>query len=147
MDLTKIYLDICSYNRPFDIQAQLRIRMETEAKLFIQANVREGVYSLCWSFMLDYENSKNPYEENRRMIAIWKDVSKDYCPQSEAILSLGKEIMKSGIKSNDALHIACAIERNCEYFITTDNGLTNKSVADIRIVNPIDFVREMEGSQ
>jgi len=47
MDLPKIYLDICSYNRPFDIQAQLRIRMETEAKLFIQANVREGFFSLC----------------------------------------------------------------------------------------------------
>jgi len=146
MDLPKIYLDICSYNRPFDIQAQLRIRMETEAKLFIQANVREGFYSLCWSFMLDYENSKNPYEENRRMIALWKDISNDYCPQSDAILSRGKEIMKSGIKNNDALHISCAIEQNCEYFITTDDRLTNKSIKDIKIINPIDFVRETEGS-
>jgi len=44
----------------------------------------------------------------------------------------------------NALHIACAIERKCDYFITTDNGLTSKTIADIRIRNPIDFVREME---
>jgi len=41
MSVPKIYLDICSYNRPFDVQSQLRVRMETEAKLFIQASVRK----------------------------------------------------------------------------------------------------------
>jgi predicted nucleic acid-binding protein len=48
------------------------------------------------------------------------------------------------IRSNDALHIACAIESQCEYFITTDGGLTNKKIDKIKIVNPIDFIREME---
>ena len=144
MSMPKIYLDICSYNRPFDNQTQLRIRMETEAKLFIQTNVREGVYSLCWSFMLDYENSKSPYEAKRSMIVLWKEVSDDYCPPSDVILLRGKDIMKLGVKNNDALHIACAIERNCEYFITTDDKLTNKIVEGLRIINPIDFVREME---
>jgi len=118
--------------------------METEAKLFIQTNVREGVYSLCWSFMLDYENSKSPYEAKRSMIVLWKEVSDDYCPPSDVILLRGKDIMKLGVKNNDALHIACAIERNCEYFITTDDKLTNKIVEGLRIINPIDFVREME---
>jgi len=28
----------------------------------------------------------------------------------------------SGIKEFDALHIACAIEAECDYFITTDDG-------------------------
>ncbi|MDR0295771.1 MAG: PIN domain-containing protein, partial [Prevotellaceae bacterium] len=59
----------------------------------------------------------------------------------------GKEIMKLGIKANDALHIACAIERKCEYFITTDKGLTNKIVDGIEIKNPIDFISEMEESK
>ena len=146
MGMPKIYLDICSYNRPFDSQTQLRIRMETEAKLFIQASVHDGVYLLCWSFMLDYENNKSPYEGKRSMVALWKDVSSDYCPQSEMVLARGKDIMKLGIKNGDALHIACAIEHNCDYFITTDDKLTNKKVDGIRIINPIDFVREMEVS-
>ena len=140
----KIYIDACSYNRPFDSQEQIKIRLETEAKLHIQSDVRDGQHSLCWSFMLDYENGKNPYEEKRRMIAPWKEIADDFCPPSETIRSRGKEIMGQGIKNNDALHIACAIERRCGYFITTDNGLTNKSIEGIKVINPIDFVREME---
>jgi hypothetical protein len=43
--------------------------------------------------------------------------------------------------------IACAIARGCEYFITTDKGLTNKNIVGIKIVNPIDFIRETEDLQ
>lgn len=143
--VTKIYLDNCCYNRPFDSQAHIKIRLETEAKLYIQTNVREGKYSLCWSFMLDYENGKNPYEEQQRMIAPWKNVAIDFCPPTEMILMRGKEIMKFGVKNADALHIACAIEKRCEYFITTDRKLTNKNIGGIIVLNPIDFVRQTEG--
>jgi len=94
--------------------------------------------------MLDYENNKNPYREKRNMIALWKEIAVDYCSSSEIILSRGKEIMKFGIKHCDALHIACAVERQCKYFITTDNQILNKAITDIIIINPIDFVREME---
>jgi len=52
--------------------------------------------------------------------------------------------MEKGIRANDALHIACAIDSRCEYFITTDAGLTNKEIDGIKIINPIDFVRKME---
>jgi len=52
--------------------------------------------------------------------------------------------MEKGIRANDALHIACAIESQCEYFITTDAGLTKKEIEGIIIINPVDFVRETE---
>ena len=144
MGKLKIYLDVCSYNRPFDNQEQMKIRLETEAKLYIQSNIRKGIYSLCWSFMLDYENGKNPYEEKRIMIVPWKEIAVDNCPPLETVLSRGIEIMRFGIKHNDALHIACAIEQQCDYFITTDSKLTNKKNVGIKIINPIDFIREME---
>ena len=35
-----VYLDNCCYNRPFDEQTQLRVRLETEAKLRVQAVMR-----------------------------------------------------------------------------------------------------------
>jgi hypothetical protein len=143
----KIYLDNCCYNRPFDDQTQMKIRLETEAKLYIQSNVRNGKYILCWSFMLDYENGENPYEEKRATIALWKEVSQDFCPASESILSRGKEIMTLGVKNEDALHIACAIERRCDYFITTDVKLTNKKIEGIAVINPINFIIETEGSR
>ncbi|MCL2647494.1 MAG: hypothetical protein FWD61_10905 [Phycisphaerales bacterium] len=34
--------------------------LETEAKLFIQGKIKEGLYSLVWSFILDSENDENP---------------------------------------------------------------------------------------
>lgn len=142
----KIYLDNCSYNRPFDNQEQMKIHLETEAKLYIQAGVRDGKYSLVWSYMLDYENVENPYEEKRNAIAPWKDIAQEYCPASDDILSSGRDIMEHGIKAKDALHIACAIKSDCDYFITTDGKLTNKDISNIKIINPIDFVRETEES-
>ena len=147
MDTPTIYLDNCALNRPFDDQAQMVIRLETEAKLYIQAGIRDGKYSLVWSFMLDYENDKNPYEEKKNAIAPWKQIADDFCPPSETILSRGKDIMKLGVKQNDALHIACAIEKHCGYFITTDKPLLGKTVANIKIIDPVDFVRETEGVQ
>jgi predicted nucleic acid-binding protein len=44
------------------------------------------------------------------------------------------------IKQKDSLHIACALEAKCKYFITTDKKILNKTVDNIIIINPIDFV-------
>ena len=58
--------------------------------------------------------------------------------------------MKNKIKPKDSLHIACAVEAECKYFITTDRKLLNKSINDIIIINPIDFVgidREMRNEK
>jgi len=141
----KIYLDNCSYNRPFDDQSQMKIRLETEAKLYIQAGVRANHYILVWSYMLDFENDGNPYEEKQKAIRLWKDIANEYCSSTNDILSAGTIYMGLGIKAKDALHIACAVHSDCEYFITTDKKLLNKNIDGIRIINPIDFIRETEG--
>ncbi|MCL2754441.1 MAG: type II toxin-antitoxin system VapC family toxin [Oscillospiraceae bacterium] len=142
MKTLKIYLDVCSYNRPFDNQTQMKVRLETEAKLYIQTGVRAGKYKLVWSYMLNFENSKSPYEDNRKAIALWENIATEYCESSDEVLSFGKEIMVKGIKECDALHIACAIKSGCDYFITTDRRVLNKSVGGVKIINPIDFVME-----
>ena len=144
MGTLKIYLDNCSYNRPFDNQSQMKIRLETEAKLYIQSGIREKKYLLVWSYMLDYENDNNPYKEKRNAITLWKKIANEYCASSNDILFTGREIMKYGIRAKDALHIACATKNGCDYFITTDEKLTNKTLSNIKIINPIDFVRIVE---
>ena len=55
-----IYLDNCCFNRPFDNQKQIRIRIETEAKLFIQEEILPGKFLLAWTYILDYENASKP---------------------------------------------------------------------------------------
>jgi hypothetical protein len=139
-----IYLDNCSYNRPFDNQAQVKVKLETEAKLYIQAGVRAGHYALCWSYMLDFENNANPYDERQTAIAQWRRIALEYCAPSDSVLERGREIMRLGVHTSDALHISCAAEKRCDYFITTDKKLLNKVVPSIIITNPIDFIRETE---
>ncbi len=39
-----LYLDLCAFNRPFDSQKQVRIRIETEAKLCIQEKIMRQDY-------------------------------------------------------------------------------------------------------
>ncbi len=49
----RIYLDNCALNRPFDDQGQVRVRLEAEAKLYIQEQIRAGLLDVLWSYMLD----------------------------------------------------------------------------------------------
>ncbi len=140
----RIYLDNCCFNRPFDNQELMRIRLETEAKLYIQAGIRAGRYSLAWSYMLDFENANNPYDEKRKNIEPWRYSAGMYCPPSEQVVAAGRKIMEQGIHHADALHIACAMRCGCEYLITTDGRLLKKTIEGIAIVNPIDFIRETE---
>lgn len=141
-----LYLDNCCFNRPWDDQRQMKIHLETEAKLYIQDGIRQGRYELAWSYILDFENSENPYEDKMNAIQEWRSIASVYCEASVDTLATGQDITVYGIKPKDALHIACAKLSRCDYFITTDYKLTNKIFPDIKIINPIDFVRETEGN-
>ena len=138
----RLYLDNCCFNRPFDDQKQIKIHLETEAKLFIQQKILEGEYELVWSYILEYENSMNPFEARKKAIMKWKSIAQVNVEQSENILNSAKQFTDKGIKSKDALHIACSIEAKSDFFITTDKKLLNfdSQVEQIRIINPIDFI-------
>jgi predicted nucleic acid-binding protein len=146
MEKLKIYLDNCCYNRPFDIQEQDIVRLETQAKLAIQRKIKEGIYALVWSFMSDAENDDNLSEEKRKMIEPWRNIAQDYCSSSEAILEKSREFMKLGMRHKDAIHLACAVCCACDYMITTDKKFLNKNkhVSEIEIVNPVTFLLKME---
>ena len=54
--------------------------------------------------------------------------------------------MGKGVKNKDALHVACAMEGKCDYFLTTDD-LILKKLKDfefINVLNPVDFVTLLE---
>ena len=141
--MIKIYLDNCCYNRPFDNQNQMKIFMESQAKLYIQSQIRDEVYELVWSYVLEYENAKNPYIDKREAIAPWRDIAdENVSEENEAILQYAENLTNYGIKTYDALHIACAVYAKCDYYITTDTKLLKTKLKEIKIVNPIDFIME-----
>jgi hypothetical protein len=141
----RVYLDNC-INRPFDDQSQLRIQLEAEAKLFIQRKVCEGQLELAWSYILDYENQANPFDERQEVIQAWKKHAIIDTDETQRILAKAGALTEEGLKSKDALHIACAIEMQCDYFITTDDRILNrmKNSQEIAVVDPTTFVREVE---
>jgi predicted nucleic acid-binding protein len=146
MKKLKIYLDNCCFNRPYDNQDQLSIRLESEAKISIQESIKNHKINLAWSYILDLENNNNPFEEKKIEIKLWKKIASSSIAETEEILSIMTKIRTKHIKPLDALHIACAIVLNCDYFITVDKGILKKAdkVEEIKILNPIEFIYKME---
>lgn len=64
----RVYLDMCYYNRPYDDQSQIKVSLETQAKLHIQDQIQKKQLELVASYMLRYECGQNPYEMRRRAI-------------------------------------------------------------------------------
>jgi predicted nucleic acid-binding protein len=139
----KIYLDNCCFNRPYDDQTQLKIALESRAKMFIQSLVLENKIELIWSYILKLENSDNPYNEKRNAIGKWKYLSTEFIEENENIILFAEDVvMKNGIKAKDALHISCAVFAKCDYFITVDKRILNFHTDKIKIVDPIGFLKD-----
>ena len=146
----RIYLDNCSYNRPYDDQTQIRVALEAQAKLYIQERVKEGTLELVGSYILDYEMSRNPYEMKRLSISRFiKNNMKGYVgvERDDVISPIAADIMKKGVKEKDAYHVASAIYAGCDYFISTDVRLLKYQTDKIRLVTPIEFIAETEGEK
>ena len=69
----RIYMDNCCFNRPFDDQSQFKIKLEAESKIYIQENILLKKIELVWSYIIDYENSANPFDERKNSIQLWKN--------------------------------------------------------------------------
>ena len=112
----KVYLDNCCYNRPFDHQDQLRVRLETEAKLRIQALMRSGAVEYAWSDMLCQEVSDGPFASRREKIMAWMDKVAIFAEITPEVVVDARELMTRGLRQSDALHLACAKSVDCDWF-------------------------------
>jgi hypothetical protein len=68
----RLYIDLSCFNRPFDNQAQDRVRHESEAVLAILTRIVEGRDTLLWSWVMSFENSKHPKADRREEISVWE---------------------------------------------------------------------------
>jgi len=136
----KIYLDNCCFNRPYDDQSRLKIELETKAKLFIQSLIVSGKVDLVVSYMLELENDDNPFEIRKLAIQDFFKFATEDINESSSLIKIAEDIKERGLKTKDALHIACAIESNCDYFISTDNRILKFCDRRIKTINPVDFI-------
>ena len=143
----RIYLDMNIYNRPFDDQSQVKIRFETIVIFSIFQKIKNKELKLIWSFMIDYENSLNPYDDVRQEIEMAASLAFKNITPDEAILNAAKEFESNGIKPRDSIHLACALNGKAEYFLTCDDKLIKRASAldmNIKIISPLRFIEDME---
>jgi len=148
MKKRKLYLDNCCFNRPYDDQQQTRIHLESLAKLHVQQSIVKNELDFVWSFVLEYENSKNTFQLRRETIRKFSYRCTQYVDESnaEVVKTIARPIAETGVKDKDALHVACAIFSSCDYVLTTDDRLLKYVSEQIKIINPLQFVSEMEGN-
>ena len=113
MKRVKIYLDICCFNRPYDDP-----------------------------YMLEFENAKNPFVEKRNTIMAFKQFANEIIRPNQAIEETAKYLQSKGLKNYDALHIACAIFADCDYFLTVDDRILNQQCKEVKITDPVVFVNQ-----
>ena len=149
----KLYLDMNIYNRIFDDKNQIKIRFETMAIDVTFELVEKGMHKLGWSFMLKDENDGNPYSNRKEYVDMLSTACAEIIEPNSKIKEIAKNIMSlSNAKVKDSLHLACAIYSGCDCFITCDDRLIktinanieniSNVVGNLKIMNPIDFLRE-----
>lgn len=144
----KVYLDNCCYNRPYDDQNYLSISLETQAKLLIQLLIEEKRLELASSFILDYENSCNPYRDRRIAVKNFLDGNvSDYIgsEKSEEVIIKAEIVMAKGVKMKDSCHIICAEMMKCDYLLSTDKRMLKYKSDTVKLLNPIEFIDLLNG--
>ncbi|MDZ8079865.1 MAG: PIN domain-containing protein [Nostoc sp. DcaGUA01] len=142
--MSRVYLDTSIYNRPFDDQTQPKIFLETQAVILILQMVEARLIELVSSSVLDYENSRNPFVANQQSMERYLQIATLRVLVDENIRMRAEQLEQQGIKSIDALHVACAEAAQSDYFITCDRRLINRcQTLSLIVINPNDFIFEV----
>ena len=90
-----LYLDMNVYKRPFDDQRQMRIQLETVAITTIFALIENGDLSAQWSFILDYENNRDPIPERKEFAQYLAQCCRKTIEPHDSILPTGINCVSS----------------------------------------------------
>jgi len=143
----KIYLDVCCLNRPYDDQAQDRIHLESEAVVSILRHIEQGEWIWVSSGIVNYEVSRTADQERLQRLRSMTRYASEFVPVDPNVRDRATEIQESlGIKSYDALHIACAEEAGADVFLSTDDKLIRaakrqQASIKVEIENPLAWLQ------
>lgn len=143
----RVYLDLCCLKRPFDLQEQPLVRLQTEAILSILA-LPSGTVELLRSEALVLENSLNPNHSRREAVSTWLFEEACQVLAERELSSRIKELQGKGFKSFDALHLASAELAKAATLLTVDLPLLKlaaRVASELRVAvrDPIQFIEEI----
>ena len=143
----KIYLDMCSIQRPLDTKTQLRIAVEAEAILGIIAPCEAGQIDLMASDALVFETAQSPHPVWKRYALEVLTKASLFVPTDRQVEERARAFHALGLKPLDALHLATAVEEQANYFCTCDDRLLRRGqTADTvrtKVVSPLELITEV----
>ncbi len=146
--MVSIYPDYNCFQRSFDDPYQIKIQMEALACEEIFARVERNEIRLVWSFMHEDENMLCPFMERKLEVYRLSILCEIKVRPSKEIYNLAKDFQqKAKLSSKDAIHLACAYHTKCNFFLTCDEELIKRAKRlnlDIRVMNPVDYIREVD---
>ena len=140
VDVMKVYLDACCWSRPFDDQAQSRIRLEAEAVLSIIISSKIGDFMLAASDVIEFELSGIANPDKLEKIYALYSAAREKLLYTEATGIRALFFQRQGVKPLDSLHLALAEEYRQDILLTTDDAFiaaAKKSGAGVSVANPI----------
>lgn len=144
----KIYLDMCSLQRPLDDKSQVRVLVEDQAILGVLALCESGNADLIASDALVFETDANPDAVRRDFATQALSKAAQFVATNEQIKSRAETYIAAGVKALDALHLASAIEAQSDFFCTCDDRLLNKArsldVTRTKVVAPLELIAELQ---
>jgi len=137
----RIYLDTCCYNRPYDDQAQPRIRLEAEAFFALLALVRHGDAELVVSDILGHELSQTPDPERRFETLGFTKLATSRVLLDDVAAEELVHLRALGFGRMDAGHVGCAIIAKCDVLFTVDDvalrvAERNATLIPLSVKNP-----------
>jgi predicted nucleic acid-binding protein len=143
----RIYLDVCSLQRPLDNRSQPRINVEAEAVLTILELVESGSLELLSSEALQFEVDRTPDADRKASVREILELASQTIELVDAIEVHADSLVKAGIKPLDALHLASASWAKADFFCTCDDRLLKKSKRlkglTVEVVTPLQLVAEV----
>jgi predicted nucleic acid-binding protein len=143
----RVYLDACCLQRPLDDRSQPRINLEAEAVLTVLGLIESRDLELVSSDALEFEINRTPDAERR-------GAAKDILKLAGAVIRLDDEIeadagelVASGFKPLDALHLAFASDAEVEYLCTCDDKFRKKArrmkSLKVAVVSPLELIEKV----
>ncbi len=149
---SKVYLDVCCFNRPFDDQSRDRIRLESEAVLLILGRVANGFLELVSSDVVHREIGRTNDLDRRERVHALANTASRLVKSSSVETERGVVIQAMGFGYFDALHLACAEAGVADFFLSTDDNLVGlaSKVGDqlrVKVANPLNWLTELTSDE
>ena len=105
----RVYLDLCALCRPFDDQAQMRIRLETEAVQLILSHVRSGDLDLMVSPVhgIEIHAISDPIEREH-LLSLLSETGEHAEVNTLLVRQRAERFAQKGLGPADAAHLAFA---------------------------------------